>query len=90
MPSVLVRYFWVGFTARPRPILVGSFTRYSTRSAAGTSCGAWAMMRDNNGAPRIDKVALTDVEEHGIGRLLEELASDASEISGVMEVGDWG
>ncbi len=37
---------------------------------------AWAEVRSNNGAPGIDKVTLAQVEEHGVARLLDELASE--------------
>ena len=37
---------------------------------------AWVTVRRNNGAPGIDKVTLADVEEYGIDRLLDELATD--------------
>ena len=33
-------------------------------------------MRRNDGAPGIDKTTLADVEEYGVVRLLDELASD--------------
>lgn len=38
---------------------------------AGVGCGA-----RNNGAPGIDKVSLAEVEQYGVARLLDELASD--------------
>jgi retron-type reverse transcriptase len=37
---------------------------------------AWVAVRRNNGAPGIDKTTLAEVEEYGVPRLLEELASD--------------
>jgi RNA-directed DNA polymerase len=37
---------------------------------------AWAAVRSNNGAPGIDKVTLAAVEEYGVARLLDELASE--------------
>jgi len=40
---------------------------------------AWAAVRSNNGAPGIDKVTLAGVEEYGVARLLEELASELRE-----------
>ena len=40
---------------------------------------AWAAVRSNNGAPGIDKVTLAQVEEYGVARLLEELASELGE-----------
>jgi RNA-directed DNA polymerase len=40
---------------------------------------AWVMVRSNNGAPGIDKVTLAQVEEHGVARLLGELASELGE-----------
>jgi hypothetical protein len=33
-------------------------------------------VRRNDGAPGIDKITLVDVEEYGVGRLLDELAQD--------------
>jgi RNA-directed DNA polymerase len=40
---------------------------------------AWAEVRSNNGAPGIDKVTLAQVEEYGVARLLDELASGLRE-----------
>ena len=40
---------------------------------------AWAAVRSNNGAPGIDKVTLAQVEEYGVARLLDELASELGE-----------
>jgi RNA-directed DNA polymerase len=37
---------------------------------------AWVMVRSNNGAPGIDKITLAAVEEYGVTRLLDELASE--------------
>jgi group II intron reverse transcriptase/maturase len=37
---------------------------------------AWVAVRRNDGAPGIDKITLTDVEEYGVDRLLDELAED--------------
>jgi RNA-directed DNA polymerase len=37
---------------------------------------AWVAVRWNNGAPGIDKVTLAAVEEYGVTRLLDELASE--------------
>jgi RNA-directed DNA polymerase len=37
---------------------------------------AWAVVRRNNGAPGIDKTTLAQVEEYGVARLLDELASE--------------
>ena len=37
---------------------------------------AWVAVRRNNGAPGIDKITLADVEEYGVARLLDELASE--------------
>jgi RNA-directed DNA polymerase len=37
---------------------------------------AWAVVRRNNGAPGIDKITLAAVEEYGVARLLDELASE--------------
>ena len=40
---------------------------------------AWVAVRANNGAPGIDKVTLSQVEEYGVTRLLGELASELRE-----------
>jgi RNA-directed DNA polymerase len=40
---------------------------------------AWVMVRSNNGAPGIDKTTLGQVEEYGVTRLLDELASELRE-----------
>jgi RNA-directed DNA polymerase len=40
---------------------------------------AWVMVRTNNGAPGIDKITLDAVEEYGVTRLLDELASELRE-----------
>jgi RNA-directed DNA polymerase len=40
---------------------------------------AWVMVRSNNGAPGIDKTTLAGVEEYGVARLLDELASELRE-----------
>ncbi len=40
---------------------------------------AWVKVRMNNGAPGIDKITLAAVEEYGVTRLLEELASELRE-----------
>jgi hypothetical protein len=40
---------------------------------------AWVAVRRNNGAPGIDKITLAGVEEHGVDRLLGELASELRE-----------
>src|SRR4051812_6969822 len=37
---------------------------------------AWVAVYRNDGAPGIDKATLADVKEYGVGRLLEELASE--------------
>jgi RNA-directed DNA polymerase len=37
---------------------------------------AWIAVRRNDGAPGIDKTTLADVEEYGVLRLLDELATD--------------
>jgi RNA-directed DNA polymerase len=37
---------------------------------------AWVAVRRNDGAPGIDGITLADVEEYGVERLLEELATD--------------
>ncbi len=39
----------------------------------------WVMVRNNNGAPGIDKVTLAEVEEYGVSRLLDELAGELRE-----------
>ena len=40
---------------------------------------AWVAVRSNNGAPGTDKITLAQVEEYGVTRLLEELASELRE-----------
>src|SRR3954453_24259560 len=40
---------------------------------------AWAAVRRNNGAPGIDATTLADVEEYGVARLLDELATELCE-----------
>ena len=40
---------------------------------------AWVAVRSNNGAPGIDKITLAAVEEHGVTRLLDELAAELKE-----------
>jgi RNA-directed DNA polymerase len=40
---------------------------------------AWVAVRSNNGAPGIDKITLAAVEEYGVTRLLDELASELRE-----------
>ena len=40
---------------------------------------AWVAVRRNNGAPGIDKTTLAAVEEYGVARLLDELASELRE-----------
>src|SRR4051794_4788068 len=40
---------------------------------------AWAAVRRNNGAPGIDATTLADVEEYGVTRLLDELATELCE-----------
>jgi RNA-directed DNA polymerase len=37
---------------------------------------AWVAVRNNNGAPGIDKTTLAEVEEYGVARLLDELAGE--------------
>ena len=37
---------------------------------------AWAAVRQNNGAPGIDATTLADVEEYGVSRFLDELATE--------------
>lgn len=37
---------------------------------------AWFLVRRNDGAPGIDRVTLSAVEEYGVARLLDELAAD--------------
>src|SRR3954468_23302373 len=40
---------------------------------------AWVAVRRNNGAPGIDATTLADVEEYGVARLLDELATELRE-----------
>ena len=37
---------------------------------------AWALVRANRGAAGIDRTTIADVEQHGVSRLLDELAAD--------------
>jgi len=37
---------------------------------------AWVAVRRNNGAPGIDRLTLDQVEEYGIARLLDEVATE--------------
>jgi group II intron reverse transcriptase/maturase len=37
---------------------------------------AWVAVRRNNGAPGIDRITLAEVEQYGVARLLDQLASD--------------
>jgi RNA-directed DNA polymerase len=37
---------------------------------------AWSQVRRNDGAPGIDQITLTEVEEYGVSRLLEELEAE--------------
>jgi retron-type reverse transcriptase len=37
---------------------------------------AWVNVRRNNGAAGIDRITLAEVEEYGVDRLLDELATD--------------
>jgi retron-type reverse transcriptase len=40
---------------------------------------AWVKVRENNGAPGIDRITLDQVEQYGIDRLLDELATELQE-----------
>ena len=40
---------------------------------------AWVAVRSNSGAPGIDRITLAAVEEYGVSRLLDELASELRE-----------
>jgi group II intron reverse transcriptase/maturase len=40
---------------------------------------AWVAVRRNNGAPGIDSTTLADIEEYGVARLLDELATELRE-----------
>jgi RNA-directed DNA polymerase len=40
---------------------------------------AWELVRANRGAAGIDRQTITDVEQYGVGRLLDELAADLRE-----------
>jgi RNA-directed DNA polymerase len=40
---------------------------------------AWVLVRANRGAAGIDRTTITDVEEYGVDRLLDELAADLKE-----------
>jgi hypothetical protein len=37
---------------------------------------AWVAVRNNNGAPGIDRTTLAEVEEYGVDRLVDELAAE--------------
>jgi RNA-directed DNA polymerase len=37
---------------------------------------AWGLVRRNRGAAGIDRTTIDDVEQHGVDRLLDELAAD--------------
>src|SRR6201987_2149202 len=40
---------------------------------------AWELVRANKGAAGVDQQTITDVEEYGVARLLDELAADLKE-----------
>jgi RNA-directed DNA polymerase len=40
---------------------------------------AWGLVRANHGAAGIDEQSITDVEEYGVAKLLDELAADLKE-----------
>src|SRR5260370_7225850 len=40
---------------------------------------AWVAVRQNNGAPGIDATTLADVEEYGVSRFLDELATEVKD-----------
>jgi RNA-directed DNA polymerase len=40
---------------------------------------AWVAVRQNNGAPGIDKTTVAQVEEYGVDRLLDEVAAELRE-----------
>src|SRR5947207_13690827 len=67
-------------TGRPRPIPGVDSTRCTTKVFRRDVLErAWAAVRRNNGAPGIDATTLADVEEYGVARLLEELATELCE-----------
>ena len=37
---------------------------------------AWSQVRSNRGAAGIDRITLAEIEQHGVDRLLEQLAAD--------------
>jgi len=39
----------------------------------------WVMVRNNNGAPGIDRTTLAEVEQYGVARLLDEVAAELRE-----------
>ena len=53
--------------------------RYDKVSRSDVLWRAWVAVRRNNGAPGIDKITLAAVEEYGVSRLLDELASELRE-----------
>ena len=67
------------FTGRPRLILGDGSTRYETRSSAETCCGGRVDVRRNDGAAGIDQTTLAMVEEYGVDRLLDEIATELRE-----------
>jgi group II intron reverse transcriptase/maturase len=65
------------FTGRPRPIPGDRFhSLWDKILRRDVLWRAWIAVRRNDGAPGIDKTTLADVEEYGVLRLLDELATD--------------
>lgn len=62
-------------TGRPRLIPDVGSTRCETRSSAGTSCGGCGSRCAVTMAPGIDKTTLDQVEQYGVTRLLDRVAT---------------
>ena len=65
------------FTGRPKPIPDDRFhALYDKVYRRDVLERAWELVRANRGAAGIDKQSIADVEEYGVSRLLDELATD--------------
>ena len=64
------------FTGRPRPIPGDGSTRLWDKVLRRDVLErAWENVRRNGGAAGIDRITITDVEEYGVSRLLDEVAA---------------
>jgi hypothetical protein len=64
-------------TGRPRPTPGRRFHALYDKVHRGDVLErAWGRVRANRGAAGIDRITLTQVEQYGIERLLDELAAD--------------